>query len=73
MTVIVPTDDVLAKYSDADELQSFINHEVKELSVRLAPYKRPVNIVVRKEPLPRTATRKVKRNVVKEETMAIHS
>jgi len=39
----------------------------------LASYKRPVNIVVRKEPLPRTATRKVKRNVVKEETMAIHS
>ena len=72
MTVIVPTEEVLAKYTNDDELQTFINHEVKELSVRLAPYKRPVNIVVRKEPLPRTATRKVKRNVVKEETMAVH-
>jgi long-chain acyl-CoA synthetase len=73
MTVIVPTEETLAKYTSEDDLQSFINHEVKELAVRLAPYKRPVNIVVRKEPLPRTATRKVKRNVVKEETMAIHS
>ncbi len=70
MTVIVPTEDIFAKYKNEDELQSFIVHEVKALSVQLAPYKRPVNIVVRKEPLPRTATRKVKRNVVKEETMA---
>lgn len=72
MTVIVPTEDVLNKYTDENELQSFIVHEVKKLSVQLAPYKRPVNIVVRKEPLPRTATRKVKRNVVKEETMACY-
>ena len=71
MTVIVPTEEVLAKYPDENELQSFIGHEVKNLSVQLAPYKRPVNIVVRKEPFPRTATRKVKRNVVKEQTMAV--
>lgn len=70
MTVIVPTEDVMAKYPDENELQTFIGHEVKKLSVQLAPYKRPVNIVVRKEPFPRTATRKVKRNVVKEQTMA---
>ena len=69
MTVIVPTQEVFDKYSDENELQQFINQEVKSLSVQLAPYKRPVNIVVRKEPLPRTSTRKVKRNVVKEETM----
>ena len=71
MTVIVPTEEVLAKYPDESDLQVFIGHEVKNLSVQLAPYKRPVNIVVRKEPFPRTATRKVKRNVVKEETMAV--
>lgn len=71
MTVIVPTEEVLAKYPDENDLQSFIGHEVKNLSVQLAPYKRPVNIVVRKEPFPRTATRKVKRNVVKEQTMAV--
>lgn len=72
MTVIVPTEEVLKKYPNDDDLQTFIVHEVKNLSVQLAPYKRPVNIVVRKEPLPRTATRKVKRNVVKEETMACY-
>ena len=71
MTVIVPTDEILAKYNNDDELQSFIVHEVKTLSVQLAPYKRPVNIVVRKEPLPRTATRKVKRKVVKEQIMSM--
>lgn len=71
MTVIVPTEEVLAKYPDENGLQAFIGHEVKNLSVQLAPYKRPVNIVVRKEPFPRTATRKVKRNVVKEQTMAV--
>ncbi len=71
MTVIVPTEEVLAKYPDESDLQAFIGHEVKNLSVQLAPYKRPVNIVVRKESFPRTATRKVKRNVVKEQTMAV--
>lgn len=71
MTVIVPTEEVLAKYPDENDLQAFIGHEVKNLSVQLAPYKRPVNIVVRKEPFPRTATRKVKRNLVKEQTMAV--
>ncbi len=70
MTVIVPTKEVLDRFDDDDELQKYIVHEVKKLSVQLAPYKRPVNIVVRKEALPRTATRKVKRNVVKEEVMA---
>ncbi len=71
MTVIVPTDDIIEKYPNEDELQKFIGQEVKDLSIQLAPYKRPVNIVVRKEPLPRTSTRKVKRNVVKQETMAL--
>lgn len=70
MTVVVPTNEVIEKYQDEAELQSFIGHEVKLLAVQLAPYKRPVNIVIRREPLPRTATRKVKRNVVKEETMS---
>lgn len=71
MTVIVPTEKVLEKYTDEKELQAFIGSEVKEMSKQLAPYKRPVNIVVRREPLPRTSTRKVKRNVVKEETILI--
>ena len=72
MTVIVPTQAVLDKYTGKSELEKFIGQEVKNLSIKLAPYKRPVNIVVRKEPLPRTSTRKVKRNVVKEETIALN-
>ena len=60
----------LAVYDDNGTERKYVVQEVKKLSVQLAPYKRPVNIVVRKEPLPRTATRKVKRNVVKEEIMA---
>lgn len=71
MTVIVPKEETIAKYPNKDDLEKFIIQEVKALSVKLAPYKRPVNIVVRKEPLPRTSTRKVKRNIVKEETLAI--
>lgn len=71
MTVIVPTQAVLDKYTNENELEKFIGQEVKNLSVQLAAYKRPVNIVVRKEPFPRTSTRKVKRNIVKEETIAL--
>ena len=70
MTVIVPTEKVLDEYTNDDELQDFIVKEVKALSVQLAPYKRPVNIVVRKNPLPRTSTNKIKRNEVKKEFMA---
>ena len=40
--------------------------EVKRLSQRLTPYKRPINIVISKAPLPRTTTRKVKRKEVSE-------
>lgn len=69
ITVVVPTEKVLNTYQNDDELKMFIVKEVKALSVQLAPYKRPVNIYVRKTPLPRTSTRKVKRNIVKEETV----
>lgn len=70
MTVIVPTKSVIEQYPNNDDLESFIIKEVKKLSVQLAPYKRPVNIIVRKEPLPRTSTNKIKRNIVKEEVLA---
>lgn len=72
MTVVVPTKEIIDKYPNDVDLEEFIGHEVKSLAVQLAPYKRPVNIVVRKELFPRTATRKVKRNVVKEETMSCY-
>lgn len=63
--VIVPKDELIAKY-DEETLDKLIRSEVKSLSARLTPYKRPVNIVISKTPLPRTTTRKVKRKEVKE-------
>ncbi len=57
--VIVPADDII----DNENIQSIIEDEVKRLSNEyLAPYKAPSIIVIRKEELPKTSTRKVKRN-----------
>lgn len=63
--VVVPKDYLYDKYSD-EELDKLIKADIKHLSTRLTAYKRPVNIVVTKNPLPRTATRKVKRKEVKQ-------
>lgn len=63
--VAVPQKDIIAKYGN-DTTEKLIKNEIKKLSLRLTAYKRPVNIVVRTEPLPRTTTRKVKRKEVKQ-------
>lgn len=63
--VAVPQKDIIAKYGN-DTTEKLIKDEIKKLSLRLTTYKRPVNIVVRTEPLPRTTTRKVKRKEVKQ-------
>ncbi|MCQ2754196.1 MAG: AMP-binding protein [bacterium] len=63
--VVVPKDSVMAG-KDWKEVEQIVRDEVKKLSVRLTAYKRPVNVTVTKEPLPRTTTRKVKRKEVKE-------
>lgn len=63
--VIVPAADYAAKFSEQDNLVEAIQNEVKYLSGRLAPYKRPIKIMVRTECLPRTTTRKLKRNEIK--------
>ena len=63
--VIVPAEHIKAQYQ-GDELEKVIKDEVKLLSKQLAPYKRPINISILNQPLPRTATRKVKRREVKE-------
>ncbi len=62
--VIVPKQELIDKYND-DELGKAVRAEVKQLSTHLTAYKRPVNIIVSKSPLPRTATNKVKRKEVK--------
>lgn len=66
VAVIVPKEDLINKVSDDKELNRIVREEVKELSNRLAPYKRPINIVIVKEPLPKTTTIKIKRKEVKE-------
>lgn len=66
VAVIVPTEDLIKKVDDDAELNRIVREEVKYLSNQLATYKRPINIVVVKEPLPKTTTIKIKRREVKE-------
>lgn len=64
--VIVPKEDLINKTPDDAELNRIIREEVKTLSSQLATYKRPINIIVVKDPLPKTTTVKIKRKEVKE-------
>lgn len=66
VAVVVPNENLAQKFQNEKDLNKVIRDEVKLLSNQLASYKRPINIVVTKEPLPKTATRKVKRSEVKE-------
>lgn len=66
VAVIVPSADLISKYEDDAGLEKQVREEVKLLSTHLASYKRPVNIIIKKEPLPKTTTRKIKRKEVKE-------
>ncbi len=63
--VIVPKSELYSSYSDED-IERMIRVEVKSLSERLAQYKRPTNIIISKDELPKTTTRKVKRKEVRE-------
>lgn len=66
VAVVVPKEDLIRRIPQEQELNRIVRDEVKYLSNQLATYKRPINIIVVKEPLPKTTTRKVKRNEVKE-------
>lgn len=66
VAVIVPKEELINNVSDDVELNKIVREEVKILSNQLASYKRPINIVVVKEPLPKTTTIKIKRRDVKE-------
>ncbi len=63
--VVVPTEDMKAKYQGKD-LEKEVREEVKKLSNSLAPYKRPLNITILNQALPKTSTNKIKRREVKE-------
>lgn len=66
VAVVVPKEELIKKVPDDKELNKIVREEVKNLSNRLASYKRPMNIIVVKDPLPKTTTIKIKRKEVKE-------
>ena len=66
VAVIVPTEHFASLAKDDEDLQRMVREEAKKFSSHLASYKRPVNIIVNREPLPKTTTRKIKRKDVKE-------
>ena len=71
VAVVVPKEEIIEKTADDRELETIIRHEAKILSERLAPYKRPINIIVKKDALPKTTTRKLKRQEIKKEFAAV--
>lgn len=65
--VAVPADSLIKEHKDDDAaIQSAIKKELDELGQHLASYKRPTRLYIRKDDLPKTATRKVKRPLVLE-------
>ena len=63
--VICPADDIADK-SD-EELQKLLEEEVKKLSAdNLAPYKAPTVVLIHRDELPKTSTKKVKRKDLQE-------
>ncbi|MBR5303839.1 MAG: AMP-binding protein [Candidatus Gastranaerophilales bacterium] len=62
--IVVPKEDLYKNHSD-EEVEKMVRDDIKALSMQLTQYKRPSTVIIKKEPLPRTTTRKVKRNEVK--------
>ncbi|MBQ7450848.1 AMP-binding protein [bacterium] len=63
--VVRPTDEILQKYQNDEELNAVARKEVKLFAEQLSPFKRPTSVVVTREDLPRTPTSKIKRKEVK--------
>ena len=62
--IIIPKPQLYDLYSEK-EVENLVKTDIKKLSQRLTVYKRPVNIIIKREPFPKTSTNKVKRNEVK--------
>jgi len=60
--VVVPSDSFKKEFPDKVRIEKALTNEVQELSMLLASYKRPTKIIVMDIDLPKTATKKVKRN-----------
>lgn len=68
--VVVPADDLQEQYTAVDsELKLQIEDIIAIQSRKLASWKKPAKIVLRQSDLPKTATRKVKRQVVKQQLL----
>lgn len=63
--VIVPKNELYEQY-DEKTVENLVIADVKKRTMQLTQYKRPTNIIVRREELPKTATRKIKRREVKQ-------
>ena len=64
VAVVVPKEDLYKNHTE-EEVEKLVKDDIKVLSMQLTQYKRPSTVIIKKEPLPRTTTRKVKRNEVK--------
>ena len=64
VAIVVPKEDLYKKHSE-DEVEKIVRDDIKILSTQLTQYKRPSSVIIKREPLPRTTTRKIKRNEVK--------
>lgn len=65
VAVIVPKEYLYDKY-DSDTIEKLVRDDVKNLSLQLTQFKRPTNIIIKREELPKTTTRKIKRKEIKE-------
>jgi long-chain acyl-CoA synthetase len=64
--VVVPTAEMSRDVArDGEAMQTAMEAEVARLAARLAQFKRPTRVVVRRESLPTTAIRKLKRPVLR--------
>ena len=64
VAVVVPKAYLYTQHSDS-EVEKIVRADIKSLSQRLTAYKRPVSIIISKDSLPQTTTRKIKRKDVK--------
>lgn len=60
--VVVPTDSFKNEFSDRSQMEKVLTDELATLSMQLSSYKRPARTIIVDIDLPKTATRKVKRN-----------
>ena len=70
VAVVVPKQYLYEEKTDS-EIDTIVRTDIKDLLQRLTPYKRPTNIIIRRETLPRTTTNKVKRKEVKAQIGAV--